>query len=207
MTYAPGLPLLMPMACVTSFMFFLSDKILLLRYYQKPPHISEHAMKIVLSILPYAVLTRLAVAIWMFGNTNIFSSHNNDFFGIIPFRLKFPNLPEYLEVSSENFNFFLNRFKNIAGSRYFFLEKKVFQPQTFPLFVLFILILAVKFLLKYFKFFSLHKVFLAVFTSILDVLSCCYKRKKTVYVDSGGKLLPYYIMKLNDDLRQEVRYK
>lgn len=205
MTYAPGLPLLMPMACISSIMFFVGDKILLLRYYQKPPHISEQAMRIVLSTLPYAVLIRLSVAIWMFGNTKIFSSNNNNYFDIIPFKLKLMNIPKSTEISSVNFLNFLNKFKNIAGSEYNFLEKRIFQPQTFPLFIFFLLIIIIKLLLKYYTYFSPHKVFLSAIICVFNQINCLFKHKKVIALDGDGRLLGFKLMQLDDDLRQEVR--
>lgn len=66
MTYAPGLPLL-PFLCMGAFaIYFDADKRLLCRYYISPPRVSEAVMKIVVKLLPYAALLRLAIATWMF---------------------------------------------------------------------------------------------------------------------------------------------
>eukprot|EP01039_Chlorochromonas_danica_P003057 gene3057-3337_t len=72
MTYAPGLPLLTPLCCVAFALYFRVDKVLLCRWYQKPPQVGDAAIRNVLRLLPYATLIRLAFACWMFGNQEIF---------------------------------------------------------------------------------------------------------------------------------------
>ena len=71
MTFAPGLPLLMPLCCFAFVLYFRVDKFLLCRYYQRPPHIGDAAMKVVVGLLPFAAVIRLAIACWMLGNPNI----------------------------------------------------------------------------------------------------------------------------------------
>jgi len=43
MTYAPGLPIMTPILAATFILFFCLDKLLLCRYYLKPPHLSDGA--------------------------------------------------------------------------------------------------------------------------------------------------------------------
>eukprot|EP00607_Mallomonas_marina_P010429 CAMPEP_0182424364 /NCGR_PEP_ID=MMETSP1167-20130531/10553_1 /TAXON_ID=2988 /ORGANISM="Mallomonas Sp, Strain CCMP3275" /LENGTH=505 /DNA_ID=CAMNT_0024604129 /DNA_START=246 /DNA_END=1763 /DNA_ORIENTATION=+ len=86
MTYAPGVPLLMPLTCFIYCVYFLLDKLLLLRYYRKPPHMSGGVNKIVLSLLPFAAVVRLCNACWMFGNAALIpsSTQNLEFITGVP---------------------------------------------------------------------------------------------------------------------------
>ena len=71
MTFAPGLPLLMPLCCFAFIMYFRIDKYLLCRFYQKPPQLGDAAIRVVISQLPWAAVIRLAFACWMLGNHTI----------------------------------------------------------------------------------------------------------------------------------------
>ena len=79
MTFSPGLPLLMPLMCLVFSLYFLVDKLLLCRHYQKPPQLGPSAIKVVTAYLPYAAILRLAVACWMYGNHNILYIHNDPY--------------------------------------------------------------------------------------------------------------------------------
>lgn len=79
MTYATGLPLLMPMAFATLTISFYIDKMLLLRFYKKPPHMNDGVMQIILKILPFAAIIRLCFGCWMYGSKELFDSKTSDF--------------------------------------------------------------------------------------------------------------------------------
>ena len=79
MTFAPGLPLLMPLMCLVFSLYFRVDKFLLCRHYQKPPQLGPSAIKVVTAYLPYAAIIRLAVACWMYGNHNILYIHKDPY--------------------------------------------------------------------------------------------------------------------------------
>lgn len=72
MTYSAGLPIMMFMSTIAFYIYFYVDKLLLLRYYAKPPKIGDAIMQIVVKILPWAGAIRLAVACWMYSNEDIF---------------------------------------------------------------------------------------------------------------------------------------
>lgn len=78
MTYATGLPLLMPMAFTTLTISFYIDKMLLLRFYEKPPHMNDGVMQIILKILPFAAIIRLCFGCWMYGSKELFDSKTSD---------------------------------------------------------------------------------------------------------------------------------
>ena len=194
----------MPMACVTCLLFFVIDKCLLLRYYQKPPHISEHSIKIVLFTLPYAALIRLGLGIWMIGNTVVFPPINGQ--DIIKFAISIPNIP-FTNIGSVQYLAYLERFKYAYGgmdSSFAFLEEKVFQPHTFPLFCLFLLIIVVKLIILSFKQFSPHQYILPFVYFCWEKIFFCIKYKKVASVDDNGNLLGFKLMELDNDLRQEV---
>ena len=85
-------------------------------------------------------------------------------------------------------------------------EKRIFQPQTLPLFVLLVIILVTKTVILVFRHFSPHKSVFTVFKFIRQTLFCCFNRKKVYPVDSEGFLSGFELISLDDELRREVRY-
>ena len=76
-TYAPGIPLLMPCACLSFYLFFTIDKWLISRFYHRPPRISEGVINRVLEFLPYAGIIRLAFACWMLSDPQFYLMLSN----------------------------------------------------------------------------------------------------------------------------------
>jgi len=65
MTFAPGLPLITPILSVVFALYFMQDKYLLLRWFQKPPAVGTKLMRVVLDFMAYAAVIRLGFACWM----------------------------------------------------------------------------------------------------------------------------------------------
>ena len=74
MTYACGLPLLMPLLAFTLILFFNLDKLMICRFNHKPARISVGIIQTIVYLLPYAEIIRLAFGIWMYGNDAFISS-------------------------------------------------------------------------------------------------------------------------------------
>lgn len=74
MTYAPGIPVFMPLLSLTFFVYFNIDKYLTIRVWRRPPYRGDQENKIILALLPFAAIVRLAIACWMYGNNEIFPS-------------------------------------------------------------------------------------------------------------------------------------
>eukprot|EP00607_Mallomonas_marina_P004038 CAMPEP_0182439282 /NCGR_PEP_ID=MMETSP1167-20130531/86340_1 /TAXON_ID=2988 /ORGANISM="Mallomonas Sp, Strain CCMP3275" /LENGTH=409 /DNA_ID=CAMNT_0024632949 /DNA_START=2933 /DNA_END=4162 /DNA_ORIENTATION=- len=74
MTYAPGLPIVMPLIAGMFILYFIVDKILVLRFFRKSSHMSGGVNKMILKLLPYAAIIRMCNACWMYGNANIIPS-------------------------------------------------------------------------------------------------------------------------------------
>lgn len=69
--YAPGMPILLPVAAISMGVFYLMDKIAILRLYQRPPAYDEAMAKFILGWLPYAAICHLLVAIWMYSEPSL----------------------------------------------------------------------------------------------------------------------------------------
>ncbi|RYY88736.1 hypothetical protein EON63_01915, partial [archaeon] len=119
MTYAPGLPLLMPLCCFAFILYFRVDKVLLCRYYQKPPQVGDAAIRNVIFFLPLAAIVRLAFACWMYGNSNILPITDNS--------------------ASSSYDKFLKGIRDESGG-YSFARDKLFRPNVFPLFMLLMIV-------------------------------------------------------------------
>jgi len=72
MTFASGLPLMMPLCCFAYMVFFRVDKMLLCRFYKKPPHFGDGSIRMVVTCLPFAAIL---VCIYL----NLYLSFSNIF--------------------------------------------------------------------------------------------------------------------------------
>lgn len=178
MTFAPGLPLLMPLCCFTFTMYFRIDKMLLCRFFQKPPQVGSSGMKLVIKYLPFAALLRMAFSIWMFGNYGVLP---NDKRGDTAYSAS-------LEESRDS-----NR--NVG------VNSVIFRENVFPIFILFLLVAFCQFLIRIWKFLPIYwilkliKLVFDVFTDKKDIKSA---------VNESGSVHPWEVIKMNDPRRQHV---
>ena len=71
MTFSTGIPILQFFTFLFFVLTFRANKILLLRFFQNPPHGNDGAMQVLLQVLPFAGILRLGFAIWMLGNDDL----------------------------------------------------------------------------------------------------------------------------------------
>ncbi len=72
LTYAPGIPILIPIAMLNFFVRYWIDKYTILRLARSPPQVGRQLFRTVLAIMPWATFLNLLFGMWMFGNTDIF---------------------------------------------------------------------------------------------------------------------------------------
>lgn len=179
MTYGPGLPLLMPLCCFAFILYFRVDKVLLCRYYQKPPQVGDAAIRNVLTILPYAALVRLGFAIWMFGNQSI--------------------LPTTATSSSSSYDKFLSHARS-SSTGYSYSQDRIFRPNVFPLFVLFLVILAAIVIRRLWKELPVYW----IYKGVRQLARLCFKSEDIfAAANSEGKIPAWELLKLDDPLRQQ----
>jgi len=65
LVYSTGFPLLLPLACFGFILQYSVDKLMILRFYRKPPAYDASMTRLLLGIIPYAVLIHCGFAIWM----------------------------------------------------------------------------------------------------------------------------------------------
>lgn len=177
MTYAPGLPLLTPLCCFAFSLYFRVDKVLLCRWFQKPPQVGDAAIRNVLALLPYAAVVRLAIACWMYGNQDVMSTSTN------------------LEGTYDRF---LERARHSsAGLTY--AQDRIFRPNVFPLFILLLFLIAVLVIRRLWKELPIYWIFkglnlLRHFFTQSDIFA-----GKT----DDGKITAWDLLKLDDPLRMQ----
>lgn len=97
MIYSSGIPILY----LTVFLFFLItyyvDKILVLRFYQKPPKIDIYISRVYNYIIFFSILIHLGFSIWMYGNKYILVDSSSTFMNNIVKLFK-----EYISVFGDN---------------------------------------------------------------------------------------------------------
>jgi len=72
-TFSTGLPLMIPVAASSVFLFYWVDKTLFMWYFRKPPHYSIKLQQTMSALLPGALLLHLGVGIWMLTASGGFS--------------------------------------------------------------------------------------------------------------------------------------
>ena len=77
--YCGGMPILLPLGALSFWVSYQLEKLALLRMYSKPPMYDETLARMVLGLMPYALVAHLCMSLWMYGNSEILRSD------IIPF--------------------------------------------------------------------------------------------------------------------------
>ena len=169
MTYASGLPLLMPMAFVTLSVLFHVDRLLLLRFNRKPPHMGDGIMNIIIRILPYAAIIRLCIACWMFGYSEIFD-------GNITNSIYSDNYKSWLTDKKNEYDvwFSSNHLGEEKYDRTLFIVERVFRPNVFPLLLLLIFIISIAVIQIFWK--LLPFFWIGKFLNLCDINFIKYKR-------------------------------
>lgn len=151
MTFAPGLPLLMPLCCFTFVLYFRVDKLLLCRYYQAPPHIGDATIRLVVHLLPIAAIVRLGFACWMLSCPDT----------------AFGKGAREATGTGVAYKQFLETARGSATNVLNFANDRIFQPHTFPLFVLLLIIAACILLMRIYQEIPIH----LLFSRFLDCLN------------------------------------
>lgn len=72
--YSAGFPLLLPLACFGFLLQYSVDKLMILRFYRKPPAYDASMTRLLLGIMPYVVLVHCAFAFWMLSSPAVLPS-------------------------------------------------------------------------------------------------------------------------------------
>lgn len=202
MTYAPGLPIMLPLCAMACFFIFLIDKRLLCRYNEKPPRIGDEIMRKVIRSLPFAALIRLGFACWMYGYPSILSGNLQNTSASLSVG------PISIALSSSSYSTFLDGLSTFASGQspsIAFLIKRIGQTNIFPLFALFVLILVS--LLIHYLWDKLPVFWLLKF--LQWALYACRRSNKVgpesqLPTNGGNSITGFEIQQLNHPLRQEV---
>ena len=203
-TYAGGLPLMIPLCGVTFINYFLIDKLLLLRHYQKPPHVGPATIHIVQSLMPYSVMIRLAMSSWMYsapGTVISYVAENNSYTDSSK-RSNINGVSYYSALSA-----LYNRISRSAPALDA-IANRLCAPQVFPLILLLFIIVIIKVIIGFSQSGIGH-----ISTSIVSSINInipwtlCSCQKKIV--DESASLQAdivtlFDIAKRGDTLRQEV---
>ena len=185
MTFAPGLPLLMPLCCFAFILYFRIDKYLLCRFYQKPPHYGDAAIRIVISQLPWAAVLRLAIGCWMLGNNNILPVETN---------------PYPSTASSSDDDAVEGDNGGVAGH--------ITRSNTLPLLVFMLILICVKATLKFFEFVPLYAVLKCCFLVFREMESHRNAAKiQQASINMNEDMMsihPWELVKSGDLRRQQI---
>jgi hypothetical protein len=203
MIYASGLPILIPVACITFICYFGFYKTLVLRFYKKPPRVGAGIIEAVIGLLPYAAILRLMFSAWMLGNTDILPAT----FPVLSASASGVSQADSGSYNSNSYLDFLGKAQEHlpANPNSASLVERLSQPNIFPLAVVIVFIIVVKIILKLWPYLPV--------AWVQNIFGCmykmCCKHSAKVYVDSSGHVLNsvegYDLLKDNGNgLRQEM---
>lgn len=177
MTFAPGLPILQLLGFLVFLLYARYDSHLFLRYYRRPNNVEEEVGKSILRMLPWAALIRLAVACWMYGNTDIFPS------GIVDN----PFIGSYKEAYISNMQKY-----SVHFSSYLNFAPRLLLPNIFPMLFIIAVILIVKFVRKIWRLLPVYWLI-----SIYQTLARMYDNyRKKVKLTESGKVKGFDLLQL-----------
>lgn len=184
-----GIPLLMPLCTLVFFIYFNVDKLLLLRYYHKPPKMGDAVMRVVLYFLPWACVIRLAIACWMLSNHQLFPDS----------KLLINKLPSLSYFNSDNISHLYNNWiENHAGQNYYLINTghRIMRGHIFPLFVLLVLLVLPMLIHKFWA----YSPFYLLYRTISLLLLNMKKFRKT----AKSSITPFELVTSGDELRSEM---
>ncbi len=76
-TFSPGLPILMPLGAMFCFIIYWIDKMLLLRFYKKPPAYSSKINTKAFDILPYCILLHSILALFVYTSPDVYAQETS----------------------------------------------------------------------------------------------------------------------------------
>jgi len=206
MTYAPGEPIFMPLMCLTAWLYLSVDKYLLLRYYEKPPIVSDGLIRMALSILTYATIFRLAFACWMFGNPEMLDAGIPTIPGASPDNLnglKQINGPSFTNIGYSAW-YHSQSFSELGGTAGKVLSR-AFKPNIIPLAALLAIIVWYKIVKEVWHLLPIHWIipFLKGLCSRFEK-NKIYDKNMELNEDAMGSIERFVLMELEHPLRQEA---
>lgn len=213
MTFTTGLPLLTPIAMIGFILYFRIDKYLVGRYYRKPSVLDDRMIRAVIHYLPYAAIIRCVFSIWMLSSSGILPQN----FPVKPFLFGMPNQTEklksltsgYLDVSSismidyrDFLKSLMRDYKSYIPSTAMPVYQRILQMNTFPIFVLLIIVLIYLFITYFYYIFPVQAVSEWYYRRTLLT-----KKKTAIFANARAKghVHPFdLIITSLDPLRQEA---
>jgi len=146
MTFAAGIPLLLPIIALALVLLYRMDKYLFCRYYIQPKKSTSALMLWVLQMLPYAAMLRLAFSIYILSGGGIINT-------TFPAGEGSDTSAQGYSASVISFDSYNTQVAYLQRQHYLsdslaFLEERVFKANTLPLFALLVLIVLIKITLK-----------------------------------------------------------
>ena len=132
MTFAAGIPIMMPLIFLAYVIYFFMDKMLFIHYYKTPAHLDDGVTRVILSAMPWAAIIRCAFSCWMYGNENLFYGMGSSSDGSGAASSATDLSSDFLDQSVGDFS----------------VRDRLTTENAFPLLVLLVLIIAMKLVAK-----------------------------------------------------------
>jgi hypothetical protein len=119
LTFSTGIPLLYPIAAMNFITYYFVEKYMFIHLYKIPPHFNTVLGRRATGVIPIALLIHISVAIWMLSNKSIFTNAISD------------------DSQTDDYNQSATHVSQVD----YHAEERVTQRATFPLFILFFIII------------------------------------------------------------------
>jgi hypothetical protein len=77
LTFSTGIPILYPIAAVNFGLFYITEKYFFIHLYKIPPHFNALVGKMATTLIPYALIIHIIMAIWVLSNDGLFRDHTH----------------------------------------------------------------------------------------------------------------------------------
>lgn len=77
LTFSTGIPVLYPIAAANFGIFYMTEKYFFIHLYKIPPHFNALVGKMATTLIPYALIIHIIMAIWVLSNDGLFRDHTN----------------------------------------------------------------------------------------------------------------------------------
>jgi len=176
MTFSAGLPVLLVLAALAMVLLLRMDRLFYCRFYKKQSSSSREGLgRWAASLLPYAVICKLAFSIFMLSSDNIISDQwptvQNSHISQGQYSSGGWSMQNYMHIVQHTIPSMID---NLVPSQLKFLLHRVCRANTFPLFVIILLIVLTKMLGK--VWFLLPPALLSKLLSKILSLLCAFRR-------------------------------
>ena len=175
-SYSGGLPALIPLACISFTLSFNIDRMMLLRFYKRPPEYTTTLVLNYFSVVPIVVLIHLGFSAWMFSDPTVMWSEKLYLSRFKDYGAIYTDSVNYLE---QNLKYWGNQLLNNNFASQFIetMADRILRLSAVPQILAFVTIICLYFLNFIFETFANVSINVRVCFGQLDWCNCLCKNR------------------------------